>query len=32
MQCMHETVYRNVASGWFRFSASLLEAEVSTQR
>jgi len=32
MQCMHETVYRNVASGWPRFSASLLEAEVSTQR
>jgi hypothetical protein len=29
---MHETVYRNVASGWFKFSASLLEAEVSTQR
>ena len=32
MQCMHETVYRNGPSGWFTLSASLLDAEVSTQR
>ena len=32
MQCMHDTVYRNGPSGWSTFSASLLEAEVSTQR
>src|SRR6516225_3350513 len=32
MQCMHEAVYRNGPSGWSRFSASLLDAAMSTQR